>query len=56
MNSHQQGRKLLRVSKNAIAAGVIAAASKTGELWFAHVNGTDELTGIMTDGDIGVDE
>jgi hypothetical protein len=66
MNLHQSGRKLPRAPKNAIAAGVTAAASKTGELWFAQVDGVDEegLAGetegedmlVMTAGDIGVEE
>lgn len=64
MNSHQAGRRLPRVPKNAIASGVTAAALKPGEAWFvtgAEGMNEDETTEgegelVMTAGDVGVEE
>lgn len=64
MNSHQPGRTLPRAPKNAIAAGVTAAASKAGESQFeTGAEGIDdeeaeggEAELVMTAGDIGVEE
>ncbi|KAG8730322.1 hypothetical protein FRC10_002866 [Ceratobasidium sp. 414] len=58
MNSHQPGRAVPQAPVNAIAAGILAAASAPGDTWLssgaddAGTEGAEEITS----GDMGVDE